>query len=287
MTEAFTESDADSRYGWAMRILTLFAGAALSGALVFSAACSNTSAGDTATRGQRNESSTAAEVVKASVQKTTEAKTAQLSLTATLDGFVGSQQVTGNGAADFDAQRAQAHIELMGIQLDGVVDGANVYAKSSLFGDASWYRLSDPKSTTPSADGFAGIWAKLVDPTQMFQLLTDASGSMTQVGSEKVGGVDTTHFSGNISVPTEQGTAGAQSSSVPVDVWVDGQGRIARIQSTLSSGGGNVPISGKVTVDFHDYGKAVSIEAPPSGQIKDLPEALGLFGGGARPQQSP
>ncbi len=269
-----------------MRISTLLAGAALSCALVFSAACSDTSTGDTGTRAQDNSSGSAAEVVKASVRKTTEAKTAQLSLTATLDGFTGAQQVTGNGAVDFDAQKAQAHIELMGLELDGVVDGATVYAKSALFGDESWYRLSDAGASTPSDGGVAGIWARLVDPAPLFETLQDAAGSMSAVGSEKVGGVDTTHYTGNIAVPTEQGTTGAQSASIPVDVWVDGQGRIARVQSTLS-GGADVPIPGKVTVEFHDYGKAVSIEAPPSGQIKDLSEALGLPGGGTRPQQSP
>ena len=269
-----------------MRISTLIAGAVVSCALVFSAACSNTDSDRNAVRSQLSGNGSAAEVVKASVQRTTEAKTAQLNLTATFDGFAGSQQITGNGAVDFDRQRAQAHIELMGLQLDGTVDGATIYAKSALFGDSSWYRLSDKDASTPSDGGLASIWSKLIDPAQLFQTLQDASSSMTLVGSDKIGGVDTTHYTGNIAVPTQQGSSGAQSASVPVDVWVDGQGRIARVQSTLSGGSG-AAISGKVTVDLHDYGKAVSIEAPPAGQIKDLSDALGVLGSGTRPQQNP
>ena len=269
-----------------MKISTVFAGAALGCALVFSAACSGAATSDNASGTQNPSSASAADVVRASVQKTTDAKTAQLNLTATLDGFAGGQQVTGTGAVDFDAQKARAQIELMGLQLDGIVDGANVYARSSLFGDDSWYRLSDTGAASPSDGGLACVWSRLVDPAQMFQTLRDAAGSMTEVGSEKADGVDTTHYTGNIAVPTEQGSSGAKSASVPVDVWVDGQGRIARVQSTLS-GGTDSPLSGRVTVEFHDYGKAVSIEPPPAEQVKDLSDALGLFGGGTRPQQNP
>lgn len=269
-----------------MRITTLFAGAAIGFALVLSSACSNTDEAPASNSALKASSSSAADVVKASVQRTTEAKTAQLSLTATLDGFAGSQQATGSGAVDFEAQKAQAHVELMGIKLDGIVDGAAVYAKSDLFGDTSWYRLSGPASQTPSAGGIAGIWAKLVDPSQLFATLQEASGSMTEVGSDKVGGVDTTHYTGNIAVPSEQSSTGAKSASIPVDVWVDGQGRVARVQSTLS-GGADAPISGKLTVDFSDFGKAVSIAAPSASDVKDLSDAMGLFGGGARPQRNP
>lgn len=269
-----------------MRITTLFAGGALGLSLVLSSACSSTDGDNRANSAFEASNGSPAEVVKASVQRTTDAKTAQFNLNATLDGFAGSQQATGNGAVDFQAQKAQAHIELLGVELDGIVDGATVYANSDLLGDDSWYRLSGPDAESPSAAGVSGIWAKFVDPSELFAMLQEAAGSMTVVGSDKVAGVDTTHYTGNIAVPGEQGSAGARSTSIPVDVWVDGEGRVARVQSTLASGT-DIPISGKVTVDFHDYGKAVTINPPPAGQVKDLSEALGLLGGATRPQQNP
>lgn len=272
-----------------MRIPLFLAAAGLGVAVVFGSACSSIDGeSDKPASESARTASSAADAVKASLQRTTEARTARLDLKATLDGFTGSQQVTGSGAVDFDAQKAQAHIELMGIGVDGLVDGDNVYAKSTLFGDDAWYRLADPASNAPQAGGFSDAWARLVDPTQLFDAITAASSSMTMVGPEKVGGVDATHYTGNISVPTEQGNAaGAQSTSIPVDVWVDRDGRVAQVQSSLSGGSGPSALSGKVTVQLHDYGKSVDITPPPASQIKDLPDALGLFGVGTRPQQNP
>lgn len=66
---------------------------------------------------------------------------------------------------------------------------------------------------------------------------------------------------------------------------------IARIQTALSaqgsdSGAANM-LSGKVTIEFHDYGEPVTIAAPPADQVKDAAEALSIFGGGRDAGRTP
>lgn len=224
---ALTGADREGRYGWLMKIPTLITTAGAGLALVLFSACSISDRTSTNDEGGPavSSASTPAEAVAVSLQRSIETKTAQMDLTAAFDGssFIGAQTVTGNGSVDFEAQRAQAHLDLLGVGIDGIVDGATIYAKSTILGSDSWYRASAPTDSARGADGLTTIWAKVFDPTQMFETIKDASSSMTEAGHEQVRGVDTIHYTGSIDLP--QGVAaGGKSTSVPVEVWVDGQG---------------------------------------------------------------
>jgi hypothetical protein len=269
-----------------MKIPTLVAITGAGFALVFLSACSSVDGNSTANQSGAavSAANTPAEAIAVSLQRSIDTRTAQMDLTAAIDGssFIGAQTVTGTGSVDFEGRRAQAHLDLLGVGIDGIVDGSTVYAKSTILGSDSWYRASAPADSARGSEGLTTVWAKLFDPTQMFATIKDASSSMTEAGHETVRGVDTIHYTGTIAVP--QGRAGSKTASVPVDVWVDGEGLVARIQTSLSgmgAGGGVADmLSGKVTIEFHDYGKALSITAPPADQVKDASEALSIFGGG-------
>ena len=55
----------------------------------------------------------------------------------------------------------------------------------------------------------------------------------------------------------------AGGPTVPVDVWVDGQGRLRRV--ALTTGGG-----GTTTVTLSEYGVPVSVAAPRADEVNDL-----------------
>lgn len=272
-----------------MRIPTILTAAGASLAIVlFGAACSSNDAASPSNASAASVASTPAQSVLLSLKQSTDAKTAQMEFKANINGIpaIGSQQVTGNGSVDFPGQKATAHLEVLGLTVDGIVDGNTTYAKSSLFGENTWY-----KSDATAANGFAGvtgIWTNLIDPTQLFAAIKDSTDSMTESGHEKVRGVDTIHYKGTIDLKKRAQAANAPAevldaidasgvSTVPVDVWVDGQGLVARVQTSLAVSGSQSPangISGDVTAEFFDYGKAVNISAPPADQVKDASEAL-------------
>jgi hypothetical protein len=108
------------------------------------------------------------------------------------------------------------------------------------------------------------------------------TGSLDKVGTEKVGGVTTTHYRSTIDfadlpkdVPAQLRKALEQtaallkktksSTKVPLDVWVDGQNLIRREVITQTVMGAK----STTTVNISDYGKAVKIDAPPASERFD------------------
>jgi hypothetical protein len=52
--------------------------------------------------------------------------------------------------------------------------------------------------------------------------------------------------------------------TVAYDIWLDGQGRLSKVEVT-------VPTYGKMTMRYSDYGADVNITAPPASQVTQMP----------------
>ncbi len=129
------------------------------------------------------------------------------------------------------------------------------------------------------------------DPSQALDYLR-ATGSVEEVGTEEIGGVETTHYQGSImldsvveQVPAEQQEAVRKAieklkkqtglTEIPVDVWVDGDGLLRRMSFTYTAkvpvGGETQDASSTVTMEFSDYGIEVDVEAPPADEVTTSP----------------
>jgi hypothetical protein len=138
------------------------------------------------------------------------------------------------------------------------------------------------------------------DPTQLLEYLRASSGGVTTVGSETLDGVATTHYRGTLQLGSildrlpasyrdaakaaleKLGNAGA----IPVEVWVDDQHRVRRMQMSLgasapasSPGSGASAVSGTVTIDFTSYGAVPPIVPPPDSEVFEASSLAGLAGG--------
>lgn len=151
-------------------------------------------------------------------------------------------------------------------------DGGKAWVSVSL----SDYQQSQGQSS-PAGD------LSLGDPTQILGLLKQLSGSVTQVGTSDIDGVPTTEYAGTIDL-AGNGTTGSTFlspqfgqilglSAIPIDVWVDGQGRARQVQTSFSVLGLTV----KALVHLGSFGTPVSVQAPPSDQVVD---GTGLLGNG-------
>ncbi len=127
------------------------------------------------------------------------------------------------------------------------------------------------------------------DPTQFLEYLRASSGGVTTVGSESIDGVATTHYRATLQVSSilgrlpaaDQAAAKAalekqgygESGGIPVDVWVDTQNRVRRVQMSLGdeSGapGAATGVSGTVTIDYTSYGPVPPVLPPPAGEVLD------------------
>ncbi len=145
------------------------------------------------------------------------------------------------------------------------------------------------------------------DPSQYLSYLRGSSGSVVAVDRETVNGVATTHYRADLEVSRivehlsgeQQASAKAAleklgaAGSIPVDVWVDAQGRVRREQLLLGaaaganggagSGSGSTAngaasgaaaeVSGTITIDFLSFGAVPPVVAPAANEVFDATAA--------------
>ena len=202
--------------------------------------------------------------------------------------------MTGTGVTGFQPPAAQIAIRFSGDQALGavngmtmterVVDGA-VYIQSPLFAGLTgsgkqWVKVD---LGDLGAGGPTDLGTGQSDPTKMLDYLRGLSAGVTRVGSDDVRGVQATHYHAETSMAKVLASLPASqrrgfeaivknfgSSSIPVDIWVDGDGRIVRMVTATSLDVNGQSVQSDVQVDYFDFGVPVDVTAPPAGQVADL-----------------
>src|SRR5262249_19737187 len=136
------------------------------------------------------------------------------------------------------------------ISIDEVMDGTTMYMKlpkeamAGVPGGKSWIKL-DLHKATGGAD--SGAMNASQDPASQLKQDTALSGAK-EVGKEKIGGDQTTHYRGTLdynqvakSGPQELRKAAElalkvmENPAIPVDVWVDDSGRVRQQKLELNT----------------------------------------------------
>lgn len=108
---------------------------------------------------------------------------------------------------------------------------------------------------------------------------------VTKVGTEKVGGVNTTHY--KVSVDVSKLPGGERMSqqlgpTLPMQIWLDDEGRLRRQQidmtvkapasaSAKPEGSASAQqLKMSTVMQFSDFGVEVNAEAPPADQVADM-----------------
>jgi LppX_LprAFG lipoprotein len=116
------------------------------------------------------------------------------------------------------------------------------------------------------------------DPTKALQLLQSV-GDVSKVGTETIDGTETTEYSGTVDVKKVASVLGASESkalekagvnSIPIDVWIGGDGLVRRIHESFSSSAGGAKATTDLTIGLSDFGTKVSVTPPPADQTADL-----------------
>jgi hypothetical protein len=141
------------------------------------------------------------------------------------------------------------------------------------------------------------------DPTQYLQYLSAVSSDVEEVGHDKLRDVDTTHYHATIDLTKaldrvpgdlqqrlgvdpehlgksfDQLRAQVGSDELPMDVWIDANGRLRRMRMEMGAASAGVHID----MEMYDYGVDVAVQAPPANEVTDLLSmlgGLGPYGGG-------
>ncbi|MEL7156426.1 MAG: hypothetical protein AAFN30_07495 [Actinomycetota bacterium] len=160
---------------------------------------------------------------------------------------------------------------------------------SMLTGNADAWMAATPDDLESSGLG-AGVSSGSVDPTSLLADLARAEADVTEVGTETVRGVTTTHWLAAVDVNTltaeldadERADLEAQlgpleGEPLPIELWVgveDGllyRYRITMTGSALDDEAGGTGEVGEVVMTFElfDHGQPVEISAPPADKIID------------------
>ena len=252
--------------------------------------------------------SVGAAVVREAPKTTTDAHTSRMEVTIERPPARGtpSPPLKIAGEADYQGHRGHMLIDLSqlglpGPPIDAVFDNATVYEKfppalgSVLPAGKSWVKVdlaTAGRSVGVDASGLSQ--AQAGDPSQTLDFLRGASDRVIRVGTEDVRGSATTHYRAVVDLnkaadqsPTARDAIKSTvkllgSSSMPVDVWVDAQGRVRRMKyvvdlskSKVTASTASVPGSVTFTLELFDFGVPVQAVVPPADQVVDLSELSG------------
>jgi hypothetical protein len=200
---------------------------------------------------------------------------------------VNGQPVAMTGNGDFDNPNhvgeltMHAGVQGIDLQIDAILSGTTMYMKAPVFAAAlpngkSWLKIDLQKVGQKNGIDFQSLLAQ--SPTSTLATLK-ASGAVTDVGDETVGGAATTHYRVAID-PSKlpQGTkieALTKAKYGPYDVWIGkDDGYVHKLTSSYSYAtptGGRQSVT--MTMTFSDFGKSVTVNVPPSDEVFDATNA--------------
>ena len=217
-------------------------------------------------------------------------------------GSVGSFALHGNGVFDgkdksgwmnmhFSLPPAyQLQVPTADPSMEMIFDGSHgliMYMRSPLFDKVvptgKWVKMDLAKMAGKGQDLSAILNANQADPSQSLRMLM-ASSSAHVMGSERIRGVQTTHYAFSIdfkrlaqnSKQFKMLTDETGSVSAPAEAWIDAKGRVRRLTVAMVSGAKlGTPVTMTITEDLYDFGTPVNITAPSGDLVVDLSSLSG------------
>jgi hypothetical protein len=180
-------------------------------------------------------------------------------------------------------------------KVEAIQDGTRFYVSSPLFESAlpvgkTWISGDLEKiGREHGVDlGQVGAFGKS-DPRDMLDVLRAASGDLEQLGEDEVRGVAATHYRTTIDADELRaqlaktdaaGVADGLADSIrsagldeiPIDVWVDEDSLLRRLEMTLTLEQLGGKAESSLTMDLFDYGEPVDVTPPPAAQVADVAE---------------
>jgi hypothetical protein len=240
----------------------------------------------------------AAGVVRTAHEKTVAAGSAKMTLK--VRAAMGGQQqtITGDGSVDLTDGTSTMTIEADGgggERIEQRVVDQTLYqrlpasVREQLGVDEPWISV-DLRELAGSDGTVAGI--RINDPARTLDYTRALEDDATRVGTEKVGGVETTHYRVNVDVEELAGEDTAEAErlrqqlgdSLPMHLWLDEQDRIRRQQfevsldkdAATSNANSQPPSRGtrdariRTVIEFSDFGTSVDVSPPPTGKTEDV-----------------
>jgi hypothetical protein len=211
------------------------------------------------------------------------------------------------GWVDFEGERADATAQMGLGELEVRRIGGIVYEKfpdrlaSRMPGQKPWIKLDlDAMMREQYGTSLSELEENAPnDPAEQLGYLQGVSDSVEEVGTEEVRGAPATHYRATADLEKAAAQQGAQqnaqirqaydnieqqlgTSTLPIDAWLDDQGRVVRLETNMPMpvpAGSSSQYAGEsgegqstLTEEYYDFGTPVSVEPPPEDQTADINE---------------
>lgn len=218
--------------------------------------------------------------LKAAADRTADAGSVKMDLDVRMSS--GSKLASGRGAFDFKKNQGRFTLSSsMGFGFDLVFTADKVYSKNPRPrpGEKAWTAVDE----TDQSNVFIGQLRSQLDPRDAMRNFDTMVTDVTKVGSEKIRGENTTHLRGTVDLSDEaiakasakmrenlrQSQATFGKDGYPIDVWLDDDGRVRRVQFPMSGGAMAMAGPTTVTMDLYGYGEDPEIDVPGPDEVQE------------------
>lgn len=186
--------------------------------------------------------------------------------------------------------------------IEMIIDGDTSYMRSSLFEMMPGVDSSKPWFEAPADEvNESGTFSQgSNDPREFLEFLQNNGSEVTEVGTEELRGVETTHLrtvldpekmieSADADEKAEmeeslEGLGANGITEIPVDVWIDGDGMVRKMimtmdMSNMDTGDDDLGMDTSdmkmvITMEMFDFGEPVDIEVPDPSQVQKMPAGM-------------
>ncbi len=196
---------------------------------------------------------------------------------ATITSSTTPEGLTETGSMIFDdSGRARGTLTVKGHEtgregeVSVIADGTTSYVSSDLVESLpegkKWMELDfssagDDLGSSSPADG---------GPEEGLRILERVQG-VERIGEEDINGVPTTHYTGTLPASEEVFGVKLHLSPPDVDVWIDAQGRVRRMQVIVTGTVGEREgvTTTEMSIDYVSFGRVAKIELPDPDEVFD------------------
>ncbi|MFH8367462.1 hypothetical protein [Streptomyces sp. NPDC018031] len=252
-----------------------------------------------ATKGADDARNQATEAVRSAYDRTADQETARVTLRTRTSAEGKSATVRGKGAVDLDDGDSVLTLTADGGRIEQRVVDQLLYQKPPA-GQAPdgkpWIRIDLRKVAAQQRSGDQSM----NDPARSASLAKAIDDKdVVKSGTATVGGVTTTRYRVRVDVaelPDGAALSKRLGPTLPMDLWLDDQGRIRRQQvdmalkatprpeagSSQRSSSAPQGVTVRTVLEFSDFGTEVEADAPPASQVTDLTDEAVKQDGAAR-----
>ncbi len=224
----------------------------------------------------------------AASRRTAEAGSVKMTFNARLGGAKGASVASGDGAYDFTKDQGRFKLSVaFSSTVELLITPDRLYLKQPKTQptDKTWRSVSQEElARDPSTAGFLSQLRGQIDPRAQLRNLGNNVTGVRKAGELKIRGVDTTKISGTVDLsedaiakaPAEQQDSLRQArqslgtEGYPIDVWLDKDGRVRRLEYQIKVGTQAVGSTGAtVRLDLFDFGEDTGVVLPDPADVQE------------------